>query len=79
MIKAIKALKDILNFIRTLFSIVMNIFKTIGNAFNYLISIGKTVISVLATFPSWLQAFGMITLTISIAYFMIGREAGKSD
>lgn len=79
MIKAIKALKDILNFIRTLFSIVMNIFKTIGNAFTYLISIGQTVISVLATFPAWLQAFGMITLTISIAYFMIGREAGKSD
>lgn len=79
MIKAIKALKEILNFIRTLFSIVMNIFKTIGQTFNYLLSIGQTILAVLATFPSWLQAFGMITLTISIAYFMIGREAGKSD
>lgn len=79
MIKAIKGIKEILNFIRTFFSIVMKIFKTIGQTFNYLISIGQTIISILATFPAWLQAFGMITLTISIAYFMIGREAGKSD
>lgn len=79
MIKAIKSLKEIYNVLTTIFSIVMNIFRTIAQTFNYLLSIGQTIVSVLATFPAWLQAFGMITLTISIAYFMIGREAGKSD
>lgn len=79
MIKLIKGIKEILNFIRALFGILMNIFKIIGLAFQYLITIVNVCVTTIATLPTWLTAFATITLGISIIYFIIGRNTGKSD
>jgi len=75
----INAFTWLINTIKALFSMLMNIFETIGMCFNYIISIINIVINIIATLPTWLKAFATITLAISVAYFLIGREAGKSE
>lgn len=79
MIKLIKAVKEIFGFIKTLFNILMSIFKTIGLAFGYLIKIVQIAFTTISTLPSWLTAFATITICISIVYFIIGRNTGKSE
>lgn len=65
--------------IKMLFDILMSIFETIGLVFKYLISIVDIAFETIATFPPWLMAFAVITISISIGYFIIGRNSGKSD
>ena len=69
----------LINIIKMLFNIIMSIFETIGMVFRYLLTIVSIVYDVIATLPSWLMAFAIITISISIAYFIIGRTGGKSD
>ena len=71
--------KTIVDTISLLFSIVMSIFETLGMAIKYLITIVGLAIDTVATLPSWLKAFALITIAISVAYFLIGRDTGKSD
>lgn len=75
----INSFKWIIDFFKTIFGIISSIFKTIETAFNYLITIIDLVIDTIGTLPIWLVAFAMITLSISIVYFIIGRNTGKSD
>lgn len=79
MIKLIKGIKEILNFIRTLFNIIMTIFKTIAMCFSYLIHIVNIAFTTISTLPAWLMSFATITICISIIYFIVGRNTGKSD
>ena len=75
----INCFKWLIECIKNVFSMFMSIFSTIGMVFKYLISIVDIAFEVVGTFPDWLKAFAIITLSISIAYFVIGRNAGKSD
>lgn len=75
----INGVKWIIDFFKTIFSIISNIIKGIGTAFTYLITIVQIALNVLSTLPTWLISFGMITISISIIYFIIGRNTGKSD
>ena len=75
----INGITTLINTIKMLFGILMDIFETIGMVFQYLITIVNNALVVIDTFPSWLKAFALITLSISIAYFIIGRQTGKSD
>lgn len=75
----INGFKWIITFFKTIFSIISTIFETIATAFTYLITIIQLVIGTIATLPNWLKAFALITLSISIVYFIIGRQTGKSD
>lgn len=75
----INAFKTIINFFTTIFDIVMGFFETIVTIFRYLLTIVNLAFTALATLPSWLQAFAVITVSLSIAYFVMGRSGGKSD
>lgn len=75
----INAFKTLIDMIKMIFSIIMGIFETIAMVFKYLITIVGLALDSLATLPSWLKAFAVITISISIAYFLIGRNTGKSD
>lgn len=75
----IEALQNLFDFFETLFSFIMNIFKSIGLAFGYLIQLIPKVLQLIATLPQWLIPFGTITIGVVVAYFIIGRNAGKSD
>ena len=69
----------LISIIKTLFSILMSIFETIAMVFKYLITIVQLAFNVVLTIPPWLRAFAIITIAISIAYVIIGRNTGKSD
>lgn len=75
----INAFKTIISIIKSLFDIIMSFFETIGMVFRYLITIVDLVLETILTFPPWLNAFAIITISILIAYFIIGRSGGKSD
>lgn len=74
----INAFSTLINIIKMLFDIIMSIFETLGMVFRYLITIVNLAFTTITTLPSWLQAFAIITVAICIAYFLIGREAGKN-
>ncbi len=75
----INAFSTLINIIKMLFDIIMDFFSTIGMVFKYLITIVNMAFNIIATFPPWIKAFATITISISIAYFIIGRNVGKSE
>lgn len=75
----ISGIKSIVEFFTTIFDIIMGIFETMAMVFRYLITIVDLAFDTILTFPDWIKAFAIITLSISIAYFLIGRNVGKSD
>lgn len=74
----INGIKWFIDAIKMIFGIVMSIFETLFMVFQYLITIVQIAFNTIETLPSWLQAFAIITVSISIAYFLIGRSAGKN-
>lgn len=74
----IDAFSTIINIFKMLFSIIMNTFSVLASVFNYLIQIVNIAFNTLLTLPDWLKGFAIITISISIAYFLIGRNVGKS-
>jgi len=75
----INAFSTIINFFKMIFDIIMSIFETLAMVFRYLITIVDITFDTILTLPEWLKAFAIITVSISIAYFLIGRNPGKSD
>lgn len=75
----LNAFSTLINTIKMLFDILMSTFKTLGMVITYLISIVDIAFDTILTLPEWLKAFAIITISISIAYFLIGRDTGKSD
>lgn len=64
---------------KMVFDFIGNTFETLGMAFKYIYTIVRLATDLIGTFPTWLQAFGLISVTICAIYMVIGREAGKSD
>lgn len=75
----INGISTLINSIKMIFEFIGGVISTIAMVFRYLLDIVNLVFTVIPTFPSWLMAFAVITASISIAYFVIGRNAGKSD
>lgn len=75
----INGVKILIDIFKMFFDIIMGFFETIAMVFKYLITIVDMAFDVILTFPSWLHAFALITICISIAYFLIGRNGGKSE
>lgn len=75
----INGISTIINTIKMVFDIIMSVFSTLVMVFRYLLEIVNLVFVTLSTLPSWIKAFAVITVSISIGYFLIGRNAGKSD
>lgn len=75
----INAFSTLINIFKMLFDIIMSFFETIAMVFRYLLTIVDLAFDTILTFPSWIQAFAIITISISIAYILIGRNVGKSD
>lgn len=69
----------LIEFFKTIFDFISNTFETIGMAFGYIHTIISLAIGVISGLPTWLQAFGFITISICAIYVVIGRDAGKSD
>lgn len=79
---------DILNWIKGIFTAVNNFFATIVNIckyiFQFFVELGhligylvrgiSTVNELIGTFPTFLILFATATLTVSVAYKILGRE-----
>lgn len=79
-------MKGLINGFKWLISAIKEIWEFVGNALNGLVLAFKalaitikTATTTILNLPDWLQAFGIITITICGIYFVIGRSAGKSD
>lgn len=68
-----------INTIKMIFEMIMSVFETIAMVFRYLITIVDIAFDTIATLPPWIKAFAIITVSISIAYIIIGRNVGKSE
>lgn len=75
----VSGFSTIINIFKMIFDIIMSIFETLAMVLRYLFTIVSLAFEVIVSFPSWLKAFAVITLSISICYIIIGRNAGKSD
>lgn len=75
----LNGITSIIDVFKMIFSIIMSIFKTLGMVLKYLVTIVELAFNLILTFPDWLKAFALITISISIAYFLIGRSGGKSE
>ena len=73
------AIENLIEFIELLWDFIGNIISGITVAFDILGRIVTLAIEFILTTPSYIQAFMLVTITISVVYFVIGRETGKSD
>lgn len=75
----ISGIKWIISFFKQIWDFIGTLLKGIAVAFQILGRIITLTLNTIITLPSWIQGFLMITITITIIYFIIGRSAGKSD
>lgn len=75
----IDTLSNFIDIIKMFFNIIMSIFKTLGMVLRYLLTIVELAFDSILLLPDWLKAFAIVTISISIAYFLIGRSGGKSE
>lgn len=69
----------LINFFKTIFNFITTTFETLGLVFRYIYTIIRIATDVIFTLPTWLQAFGLITISVCAIYMIIGRDAGKTD
>lgn len=74
----VNCFKTLIDIISLLFDIIMGFFSSLALAFNYLLKTINLAFSIIDTLPDWLKAFAIITISISIVFFIIGRTAGKN-
>lgn len=58
---------------------LMNMISGLILALRCVAQMTQMAIETIANFPDWLQAFGIITITICGIYIVVGREAGKTE
>lgn len=75
----VSGFKFLIDTIKMLFGFISSVLNTIVLVFRYLITIIDLAFDTILTFPDWIKAFAVITISISIGYFLIGRNVGKSD
>lgn len=68
----------IINTITTVWDFFMGIIENLIMLVKYLGIVAKLCYSTLATMPTWLQAFGTLTIVVSILFVILGRETGGS-
>lgn len=75
----VDAISNLIEFIKILWMFIVNIISSLITALAYIATIIPKVLTLIATLPSWLIAFATITLGISVAYIIVGRQGGKSE
>lgn len=57
---------------------IMSFFEMLSMALRYIAHIVNISITTITTLPNWIKIFALITILISVIYFVLGRESGKS-
>lgn len=66
----------IVNFFQNIWDFISDFFERILMLITYVRLAAQLFLDLIAAMPSWLQAFGVITLTVSIIYIVLGRQTG---
>lgn len=66
----------IISTVRTVWDFFLNFVSSITLLIKYLGIVMQICLSAILTMPDWLQAFGMLTITVSILYMTLGRNTG---
>ena len=69
----------LIDFFKNLYEFLMTMISGLILAFRYLYKMMGLAIDLILELPDWLQAFGIITISITVMYFVIGRNAGKTE
>ena len=69
----------LIDFFTQVWEFIGSILSGLVLAFRYVFVIIELSITTIGNLPDWLQAFGIITITITGVYFVIGRNAGKTE
>lgn len=75
----IKAINNLIENIQSIWEFIQNIFSGLTVAFDILGRIITMAIEFLLTWPAYIQAFAVVTIIISVVFFLVGRTSGKSD
>lgn len=66
----------IINTVTTVWDFFMSIINNLILMIKYLgIALGIGT-SAIASMPTWIQAFGTLTITVSVIYILLGRQTG---
>lgn len=78
--KAIKnAIETIINFFESIWDFITGIVDNTVMLLDYLGVVAELCYDTIASMPTWLQAFGTITILISVLYMILGRQGGKTE
>lgn len=68
----------IVNIVTSVYDFLVNIIDNTILMVKYIGVASTMAFNLITSLPVWLQAFGTITITISIVYLIVGRSSGKS-
>lgn len=65
----------------SLWDFLSSTFENLSTFVKYLANAVSLAYEIIATLPTWLQGFAIITLLVSLVYLIVGRSTGgdKSD
>lgn len=75
----VKGIKNIIDFLKFAIRIVNTILHNTLRVVKYLLAILPKIGGIILTLPPFIQIFASITIGVSVAYLLVGREHGKSD
>ncbi len=75
----LSGIKWIISFFKDVWEFISSLISGLILALRYLFVIVELAIKTIGNLPDWLQAFGIITISITAMYFIIGRQAGKTE
>lgn len=64
--------------VTSLWDLLVGIIENLILLVEYIGLAAEIAFGVVASLPDWLQAFGLITITVLILYMILGRNAGGS-
>ncbi len=75
--KIISAIKGLFDIVSLAFSLITGFLENLLKLFYYLTKALANGLVFIGTLPTWLQTFGMITISISVMYIILGRNGGS--
>lgn len=69
-------MQAIFDFIASIWDFFTGLIENFLLVFKYIAAVSNLSKELILFMPSWLQVFGMITLTVSVLYLLLGRSTG---
>lgn len=66
----------LINFINQIWDFITDSIERLILLVKYVGLASEVAFNMVFSMPSWLQTFGMITITVSIIYIVLGRQTG---